>query len=577
MLNRWYKKARLFTLLHKQQLLFGVGGFLALLIMTQLFYPSSYVLPYASIDSIAVGGMPAKAATQALDDRYKNTTMNVYFGDTAKAYRSLKPVDIKLTISNEQRVADLGYPWYLRIIPGSIVWAHLAAKPASAPDYNVTSEAVKSYVTRELGESCNVQPANASFKANSGKLEVISSTNGGTCEVATVVAKLSAARPTINSDNRVVIPVKVIKPAISNEKAKAMVELLNTKLSGGVAIAAGASPHTVPAAEVMNWIDPVELGDSLSFNFNSERAGGYLRQHIGPQVEVKAGVSKVTTHDFVETARQDGLSGKMLDVVATLQQIKEFIEAKRTSITAATRPIAPTVEYTRSYSSTDTGLSALLKHYAESRTGTFGISLIELSDKRRRASYQDDKTFTTASTYKLFVAYSTLKRVEEGAWQWSDQTQGGRNLEKCFDDMIVRSDNACAEAMLQKIGFKAATSEIQALGLKNTTFLKGDTPLTTAGDLSMFNAMLQSNQMLSQQASRDRLINAMKRNIYRQGIPAGTGSQVADKVGFLDGLFHDAAIVYSPTGPYVLTIMSDGSNWATIAELTKQIEALRIK
>jgi beta-lactamase class A len=233
------------------------------------------------------------------------------------------------------------------------------------------------------------------------------------------------------------------------------------------------------------------------------------------------------------------------------------------------------VEYSRSYTPTDAGMSALLKHYAESHTGTFGISLIELSDKRRKASYQDDKTFTTASTYKLFVAYSALKRVEEGAWQWLDQIQGGRNLEKCFDDMIVRSDNACAEAMLQKIGYKAATSEIQALGLKNTTFLKGDTPITTAGDLSLFNAMLQSNQVLSQQASRDRLLAAMKRNIYRQGIPAGTSSQVADKVGFLDGLFHDAAIVYAPTGPYVLTIMSDGSNWATIADLTRQIESLR--
>jgi beta-lactamase class A len=141
--------------------------------------------------------------------------------------------------------------------------------------------------------------------------------------------------------------------------------------------------------------------------------------------------------------------------------------------------------------------------------------------------------------------------------------------------MIVRSDNACAEAMLQKISYKSITSEIQALGLKNTTFLKGDTPLTTAGDLSLFNAMLQSGQILTQQASRDRLLDAMKRNIYRQGIPAGTSSQVADKVGFLDGLLHDAAIVYSPSGPYVLTIMSDGSSWATIADLTRQIESLQ--
>jgi hypothetical protein len=78
-----------------------------------------------------------------------------------------------------------------------------------------------------------------------------------------------------------------------------------------------------------------------------------------------------------------------------------------------------------------------------------------------------------------------------------------------------------------------------------------------------------------QPASRDRFLGALKRNIYRQGIPAGASVQVADKVGFLNGLFHDAAIVYSPSGTYVLTIMTDGSSWANIAELTKQIEALR--
>lgn len=69
----------------------------------------------------------------------------------------------------------------------------------------------------------------------------------------------------------------------------------------------------------------------------------------------------------------------------------------------------------------------------------------------------------------------------------------------------------------------------------------------------------------------------MKRNIYRQGIPAGANGQVANKVGFLDGLLHDAAIVYSPSGTYALSIMTDGSNWGTIAELTRQIEKLRVQ
>jgi beta-lactamase class A len=63
--------------------------------------------------------------------------------------------------------------------------------------------------------------------------------------------------------------------------------------------------------------------------------------------------------------------------------------------------------------------------------------------------------------------------------------------------------------------------------------------------------------------------------VYRQGIPAGASGAVADKVGFIDALLHDSAIVYSPSGTYVLAIMTDGSSWANIAQLTREIEALR--
>lgn len=565
---------KIWMIRHKKRLL-QASGALLFLVVVQFLYPESRMIPFASVDNIAVGGWQKSDATRELDARYSSETIGIYFGKAEKPYTSPKPADFGLKVSNQPRIDDVRYPWYLRIVPTSLLWAHLVVKPTSEPQFSVASNTAKAYISRELGQSCSVAPKNASFKSENGKLVLIPAEDGGSCELPTVLKALTEAQVYLTRKSRINVPVKVIEPAITNETAQKVVASLNGALSKGVTIMASATSHVVPAGEVINWLDPVEKGAILEYEFNAERASGYLNQHIAPQVAVKPGVSKVTTHDFIETAREDGAPGKTLDIAGTLAQLKVSIASQRQELAAVTKSISPTVEYTRTYSGTDTGLTALLKHYAESHAGTFGISLIELSDKRRRAVYQDDKQFTTASTYKLFVAYSALKRVEEGQWRWTDHVQGGRNLEKCFDDMIVRSDNACAEAMLQKIGFKAATSEIQALGLKNTTFLKGDTPLTTAGDLSMFNAILQSGQMLSQQSSRDKLLNAMKRNIYRQGIPAGANGQVADKVGFLNGLFHDAAIVYSPTGPYVLTIMSEGSNWATIADLTKQIESLR--
>ena len=127
--------------------------------------------------------------------------------------------------------------------------------------------------------------------------------------------------------------------------------------------------------------------------------------------------------------------------------------------------------------------------------------------------------------------------------------------------------------MLEKIGYKTLTNELKAIGLSKSSFL-GSFPETTASDLTTFVGALQSGQLLNA-SSTTTLLNAMKRNVYRQGIPAGASGTVGDKVGFLDAFLHDAAVVYGSNGTYVLTIMTEGSSWANIAELTRQIEKVR--
>ncbi len=168
-----------------------------------------------------------------------------------------------------------------------------------------------------------------------------------------------------------------------------------------------------------------------------------------------------------------------------------------------------------------------------------------------------------------------LKRVDAGQMKWDDANiASGRNLSACFDDMIVKSDNACAEALIKKIGAKDLNADIKSLGLTNTAF-KSDNNVTTANDLANYLTQLEQGKMPIKPESRERLLGVMKRNVYRQGVPAGSSGQTADKVGFLWGLLHDAAIVYSPKGTYVIAVMSDGSSWGNIADLTRKIEALR--
>ncbi len=63
------------------------------------------------------------------------------------------------------------------------------------------------------------------------------------------------------------------------------------------------------------------------------------------------------------------------------------------------------------------------------------------------------------------------------------------------------------------------------------------------------------------------LLSDMSKQVYRDGIPAaaGSGATVQDKVGFLDDVNNDAAIVTLPDGErFILVIMTHGHNQATL-------------
>jgi len=578
MIKDWSVGAHGWLALHwKRALIFGGGGILALMTLVQIFYPAGNLLPFASIEGVKLSGWSKTDATAALDSRYAQTPLAIYFGDSKEAYRNPKPSEIGTGISNEQRVNQTNYPWYLRIAPGSLLWGHWAVQTASAPSYKHDSAALGVYISKELGDSCSVPAKDAGLKVVDNKLKLQKSTNGGTCTVADVTKKLATAQFNLRGDVRVTIPVKVVPPAVGDSDAQAVADQVSKGISQGINVKAGNQTVLIPKDQLITWLDFSVVEGKLDYSFNVDRAGAYLDTALAAKVAVAPGVTKVSTYDFVETSRQTGPNGQILDKAGTLAGLKSYVTGETKEVTAATVAVAPSTTYVRAYSPTHVGLSALMQHYAETHPGTYGVALTELSGQYRRATYNSDQSFTSASTYKLFVAYSTLLRVEAGSWQWSDQIQGGRSLATCFDDMIVKSDNACGEALLTKIGYAAITNEAHAIGCDDTSFMGKDGIKTTADDLSLLLGMVQAGQVLGQQPSRDRLIDAMKRNVYRQGIPKGVSSVVADKVGFMDALLHDAAIVYGPTGPYTLVIMTNGSSWANIAELTRQIEALRIQ
>lgn len=554
--------------------LFG-GGLVALVVLFQVSYPADRLAPFTGVDGLAVGGWNKADAVWQLDKNYSNKKVGIYFGPAKSTYLSPTLADIGISVKNADRVGAIDYPWYLRIIPTSILWAHFINEPRNEPVYDRDMAKLGGYINSELGATCDIKPQDASLKAIGKKLEVVPARPGGICDINIVTQQLSDLKPRLSTVAKIDIPINETAMYVSDDVARKLGDELQSKAGAGITVTVGGVSQLIPAMELFSWMDFGLADGKLNYSFNTGRAATYLNNMIAPKVAISAGTTTVTMVDFAETARVDGVDGRVLNIDATLVILKSFLDGQVDAPIIKTTPIAPAVEYKRSYSATDVGISAFMEQYAQSHPGIYGVAMMELSGKNRKALYNETRLFTTASTYKLFVAYSSLKRIEDGSWNWTDQIVDGRNLTTCLDDMIARSDNNCGSKLLLKIGHKNLTDEAHAIGCVDTTFMGNDGVKTTASDLMTLLAQLQTGRILKQQSSRDILIGAMKRNVYRQGIPTGIDGVIADKVGFMDNLLHDAAIVYSPTGTYVLVIVTEDSNWPTIADFAAQIESLR--
>jgi len=223
----------------------------------------------------------------------------------------------------------------------------------------------------------------------------------------------------------------------------------------------------------------------------------------------------------------------------------------------------------------DSSIANVVNEFAGSHSGTYKVALTELSGSDEHISIDGDVPITTASTYKLFVAYSTILSIEAGNWSWTDVTSTGQDVATCFDLMIEDSDNDSAIALLQHLGNATVQADAAKAGATNTVFLDDDIT-STANDEALLLSKLETGTLPIAVDDAQKWLSAMEANEYRDGIPAGLSTMVvADKVGFLDELLHDAAIVYSPKGTYVLVVLTDGATWPDIAALATQIEASR--
>lgn len=563
------------------------------IVMVQLLYPSHTTLPHTTVDAVRIGGMSKVKAAARLDAAYADAQVPIYFTDSQEVVVAPTFQELGISTDNAQRVEAYTYPLVWRLVPWSLFW-YQAFIDKGDPLVHRDDSQFNMYTAGQFGPTCDFAPRNGTIiydadegpdagldedadeGTGEGALRLIEASRGGSCDMAELTAALRGVEVAL-SPRRVTVRGTSVAPEISTDTAQTELHRVQAVLSRGVTLKVADATETLKADTVAPWLEYTVQDGHLQLNIQHEAATQWLRNTYGARFTSAAGVTKVTIRDYAEAGRETGAKGSVLNTDATISEVTKVLRGDTSTAALVVDTIEPKVTYERTYSPANKKLSEIMKHYADTHPGVYGVKLVELSGQRRNAEYNATRQFTTASTYKMFVAYSILLRIERGELHWGDASYGGYTISTCFDRMIELSNNECAVDLLLKVSYAGVQADAHAIGATHTYFPgRGQDITSNAHDESLLLSLLYTGQILTEQASRDRMIAAMKGNVYVKGIPSGVpGIEVADKVGFLDALLHDAAIVYSPKGTYVLIVMTDNASWADIAVLAGELEAAR--
>ena len=230
-------------------------------------------------------------------------------------------------------------------------------------------------------------------------------------------------------------------------------------------------------------------------------------------------------------------------------------------------------------------LSTRIAAVLEQETGTFAVAL---KDPRTGFDWRRNVCpMRSASLIKLFIMVEVFEQIETAqllsdtvlSFTESDRVAGSgllqelpagtsRTVWELVELMITESDNIATNLLIDRLSMSAINARIRSLGCNDTVLRRrmmdfaaaaaGRENTTSVTDVVHVLSLLHDGRCVNLEAD-----SAMRAILGRQTdrckipflLPAVTVCQ--NKTGELPGAEHDAGIVLTPQGSYILAIMSD--------------------
>lgn len=226
----------------------------------------------------------------------------------------------------------------------------------------------------------------------------------------------------------------------------------------------------------------------------------------------------------------------------------------------------------------------------KSLAGTQGVYAVYIKNLKTGETYKanENREFDSASLYKLWVMAASYQIMETGklnpdtlldrsipylnqkfdiSTESAELKEGQFTMEvkNALRQMITISHNYAAMALTEKIGLSNVSKFLKNEGLLASKL--GGTPQTTASDIGLFYEKLYLGE-LGAKGTTNEMMELLKKQQINDRLPKylPEGTVVGHKTGELGMVKHDAGIVFSPNGDYIIVLMSESKNPASAAE-----------
>ncbi|MCX6374724.1 MAG: class A beta-lactamase-related serine hydrolase [Armatimonadetes bacterium] len=254
-----------------------------------------------------------------------------------------------------------------------------------------------------------------------------------------------------------------------------------------------------------------------------------------------------------------------------------------------------------STSDMESAISAILKRVA----GVFGV-VARRVDGNDGIMLNENEVFPSASVIKVPMMVDLFCLRDEGRLSFTEvvslrdeyKVEGPGALKELHAGleltvldliilMIVQSDNTATNMIIDRVGMDSVNDRMRGLGLQKTTLArrmydweaqaKGFENVCTPSEIATLLVSMVEGSISSKSTSTE-MLEIMARQQWRERIPLllPEGTKVANKTGSIAGVTHDVGVVYGPSGPYVLCVMTKGVSDAVaagraIAEVSKSV------